>query len=104
MSPCTARVLHETSRGRLSGVAHTTPAVSDRDRQDKQPQSTGHSVLVGRGQGSLWPDSIRHRYVIRSERGASPLSFGSGVKTPPANAGDTGPTPGPGRSCLPQSN
>ena len=29
---------------------------------------------------------------------------GAGVKTPPANAGDTGSSPGPGRSHMPQSN
>ena len=29
---------------------------------------------------------------------------GSVVKNPPANAGDTGSIPGPGRSCMPRSN
>ena len=29
---------------------------------------------------------------------------GAVVKNPPANAGDTGPSPGPGRSHMPQSN
>ena len=29
---------------------------------------------------------------------------GSVVKNPPANAGDTGSSPGPGRSHMPQSN
>ena len=29
---------------------------------------------------------------------------GSVVKNPPANAGDTGSIPGPGRSHMPQSN
>ena len=29
---------------------------------------------------------------------------GSVVKNPPANAGHTGSTPGPGRSHMPQSN
>ena len=29
---------------------------------------------------------------------------GAEVKNPPANAGDTGLSPGPGRSHLPQSN
>ena len=34
------------------------------------------------------------------------LSFPGGavVKNPPANAGDTGLSPGPGRSHMPQSN
>ena len=29
---------------------------------------------------------------------------GAVVKNPPANAGDTGASPGPGRSLMPQSN
>ena len=29
---------------------------------------------------------------------------GTAVKNPPANAGDTGSSPGPGRSHMPQSN
>ena len=29
---------------------------------------------------------------------------GSVVKNPPTNAGDTGSSPGPGRSYMPQSN
>ena len=29
---------------------------------------------------------------------------GAGVKNPPANAGDTGSSPGPGRSHMPWSN
>ena len=29
---------------------------------------------------------------------------GTVVKNPPANAGDTGSSPGPGRSHMPQSN
>ena len=28
---------------------------------------------------------------------------GAVIKNPPANAGDTGPSPGPGRSHMPQS-
>ena len=36
----------------------------------------------------------------------SPGGFpgGAAVKNPPANAGDTGSSPGPGRSHMPQSN
>ena len=32
------------------------------------------------------------------------FSGGAVVKNPPANAGDTGSSPGPGRSHMPQSN
>ena len=32
------------------------------------------------------------------------FSGGTVVKNPPANAGDTGSSPGPGRSHMPQSN
>ena len=34
----------------------------------------------------------------------SGFSGGAAVKNPPANAGDTGSSPGPGRSHMPQSN
>ena len=32
------------------------------------------------------------------------FSGGTVVKNPPANAGDTGSSPGPGKSHMPQSN
>ena len=32
------------------------------------------------------------------------LPWGAVVKNPPANAGDTGSSPGPGRSHMPRSN
>ena len=46
--------------------------------------------------------SLRNRRVkIRESRG---FSGGAVVKNPPANAGDTGSSPGPGRSHTPWSN
>ena len=35
---------------------------------------------------------------------ASDFPGGAVVKNPPANAGDTGSSPGPGRSHMPRSN
>ena len=40
--------------------------------------------------------------LIRRKKGEFP--GGSVVKNPSANAGDTGSSPGPGRSHMPQSN
>ena len=38
------------------------------------------------------------------EGGIRGFPGGAVVRTPPANAGDTGSSPGPGRSHMPQSN
>ena len=40
----------------------------------------------------------------RASLGAQGFLGGSGVKNPPANTGDTGSSPGLGRSHMPQSN
>ena len=42
----------------------------------------------------------------QKEKGKKGRDFPGGavVKNPPANAGDTGSSPGPGRSHMPQSN
>ena len=45
-----------------------------------------------------WTESVMARY----EDGDFP--GGTVVKNPPANAGDTGSSPGPGRSHMPRSN
>ena len=44
---------------------------------------------------------IRRKSSIRIMRN---FPGGSGVKNPPANAGDTGSSPGPGRSHMPWSS
>ena len=38
------------------------------------------------------------------DKGEGDLPGGTVVEGPPANAGDTGSSPGPGRSHMPQSN
>ena len=38
------------------------------------------------------------------KRGVLGFPGGAVVKNPPANAGDTGSSPGPGRSHMPRSN
>ena len=40
----------------------------------------------------------------RAKRDYLGFSGGTVVKNPPANAGDTGSSPGPGRSHMPRSN
>ena len=44
--------------------------------------------------------------VLKIKAKTTELDFPGGavVKNPPANAGDTGSSPGPGRSHMPQSN
>ena len=44
---------------------------------------------------------ILHTQYILTREG---FPGGAVVKNPPANAGDTGSSPGPGRSHMPQSN
>ena len=58
-------------------------------------------VARGRGWGGLekWVKCVkRSKLLVRGFPG------GAVVKNPPANAGDTGSSPGPGRSHMPQSN
>ena len=44
------------------------------------------------------------RIEFGKEGGQWDFPGGAVVKNPPANAGDTGSSPGPGRSHMPQSN
>ena len=46
--------------------------------------------------------NIDLRYILKQKERGFP--GGAVVKNPPANAGDTGLNPGPGRSHMPQSN
>ena len=47
-------------------------------------------------------DKIQHPFMIKTlQRG---FAGGAVVENPPANAGDTGLIPGPGRSHMPRSN
>ena len=50
--------------------------------------------------GSLWA-SGRYRWVIKNDEG---FPGGAVVKNLPANAGDTGSSPGLGRSHMPRSD
>ena len=59
---------------------------------------------------SLWkgpiksPHSYFHWHLILLKVVAEDFPGGAVVKNPPANAGDTGLIPGPGRSHVPRSN
>ena len=46
-------------------------------------------------------DKIQHPFMINNSQG---FPGGTEVKNLPANAGDTGLSPGPGRSNMPWSN
>ena len=49
------------------------------------------------------PESLEYRKTNwKKKKGSSP--GGTVVKNPPANAGDTGSSPGPGRSHMPWCN
>ena len=47
---------------------------------------------------------LRCREVKTKRNPLGGFPGGAVVKNPPANAGDTGSSPGPGRSHMPQSN
>ena len=51
----------------------------------------------------MWnPKNDTNELIDKTEAGGFP--GGTVVKNPPANAGDTGSSPGPGRSHVPRSN
>ena len=47
---------------------------------------------------------LTSRVFVKIKRHHGDFPSGEVVKNPPANAGDTGSSPGPGRSHMPQSN
>ena len=51
-----------------------------------------------------WITQGKVKENIISEKGKWDFPGGLVVKNPPANAGDTGSSPGPGRSHMPRSN
>ena len=53
-----------------------------------------------------WIEETRENLNVRTESLFKDEGFPDGavVKNPPANAGDMGSSPGPGRSHMPQSN
>ena len=46
----------------------------------------------------------KHKKILRSNNVSRDFPGGAVVKNPPANAGDTGSGPGPGRSHMPRSS
>ena len=48
-----------------------------------------------------WERSVYNKHIRSRRRG---FPSGTMVQNPPANAGDTGSSPGPGRSHMPRSN
>ena len=72
-----------------------TMGLSVRVAQAEEGDNDDHRSLVGKIAGSEGSGS---EVIDRDFPG------GAVVKNPPANAGDTGSIPGPGRSHMPQSN
>ena len=48
--------------------------------------------------------SLLSQTPVKNRKSARGFPGGAVVKNPPANAGDTGSSPGPGRSHMPRSN
>ena len=61
-----------------------------------------HAAWRGQSKQTKNPTTTTKMDAIKSEKRDFP--GGTVVKNPPANAGDTGSSPGPGRSHIPQSN
>ena len=59
--------------------------------------------LVERSQDAA-SSSVRYRTAPHNKELPGGFPGGAVVKNPPANAGDTGLSPGPGRSHVPRSN
>ena len=80
-------------------LPNLSPRCLGRDLIRLCPNSQIHRQM-GSGEGpQLFYDQERH---TRGQ--ASGFPGGAVVKNPPASAGDTGSSPGPGRSHIPQSN
>ena len=60
--------------------------------------------LVGELRSPIWWGAAKIKKKIESKEMDRGLPGGAVVENPPANAGDTGSMPGPGRSHMPQSN
>ena len=54
--------------------------------------------------GWTWMRDWGTKYYLLRENTSRDFPGGAVVKNPPANAGDTGSNPGPGRSHMPWSN
>ena len=67
-------------------------------------QVRGNPGASGLNGGIRAADSIQGQLVQCSTKSSRDIPGGAVVKNPPANAGDTGWSPGPGRSHMPRSN
>ena len=59
---------------------------------------------VPEGQNQAKPTKVLKDTCLGSKKLLKDFPGGAVVKNPPANAGDTGSSPGPGRSHVPQSH
>ena len=61
-------------------------------------------LVVGQPWALATPDTLIQSGIEGTLRWVQGFPGGAMVKNPPANAGDTGLSPGPGRSHMPRSN
>ena len=81
-------------------MGHEGRMVQAQERANKSPRaetSLEWLKVVRRTTGLKWN-------VQKIKRNIGGFPGGAVVKNPPANAGDTGSSPGPGRSHMPRSN
>ena len=97
------KIPHAT--GQLSPRAATREKPARRNEDPEQPKEkkekkTSRSLL-----GSKYVGHSRQRnYLLPKKKAGGWLPWCAVVKNPPANAGDTGSSPGLGRSHMPRSN
>ena len=76
----------------------------------RNKQSISHSINMHLINSSIYffpfrpPGDISELYLLTSTMSVWGFPGGTVVKNPPANAGDTGSTPGPGRPHMPRSD
>ena len=85
------------------GLSCRVPSLT---KDPRSPQCGRGAIETHWGHGSHAKDQCQPREQRVSDKRPAFWGFlgGAVVKNPPANAGDTGSSPGPGRSHMPQSN
>ena len=98
----------EDKRPESTLCAAATNALGRRARRPGDPRAAGSTGLsqcsAQHNKISLMTLGRKGRKGEEKERGDRDFPGGAVVKKPPANAGDTGSSPGPGRSHMPRSN
>ena len=92
--------------GLIPGQGTKIPQVAGhgQTKQNKTKQKDWLFSLFLWGQGGIYQFKNLDNQVRSVKTLFVDFPGGAVVKNPPANAGDTGSSPGPGRSHMPQSN